>query len=263
MTAATAPIIAYDPPPPFDGMRVSEEDYWAYYSEEREPTWEWNDGVLEEKGVSDHLTFKVFDWFVQLLIDYLREHPGTERVGLEMAFRLAMPRKTTIRRPDYALIMSDNPRPIGGLDRSYRGIYDLCIEGLSDSDRETRDNDLIVKRAEYAAVGVREFYVLHREARYRAFWRLNPRGVYEPLPVSAEGVVASELLPGFRWRLADLDRQPDLETLLDDPVYQGYVRKALQAARAQAEAERERAEYERERADRLAARLRALGIEPD
>ncbi len=83
MTAATAPIIAYEPPPPYDGMRVSEADYWAYYSEEREPTWEWNDGVLEEKGVSDHLTFKVVDWFVQLLIDYLRGHPGTERLRAE------------------------------------------------------------------------------------------------------------------------------------------------------------------------------------
>jgi hypothetical protein len=121
MTAALAPVINPDPPPPHDGMRVSEADYWAFYYEGPEETYEWNNGVLEEKGVSDHLTFLVYDWFLQLLIEYLRAHPIAERVGLETGFRLSLPAGTAIRRPDYALILHDNPRPIAGLGQQLQG----------------------------------------------------------------------------------------------------------------------------------------------
>ncbi len=249
MTVALAPVLAPEPPPARDGLRVSEAEYWTWYYEGPEETYEWNNGVLEEKGVSDHLTFQVFDWFVQLLIDYLRAHPIAERVGLETGFRLALPDKTAIRRPDYGLIRSTNPRPIAGTDNSYKGIFDLCIEGLSTSSRAQRDRDLVVKKAEYAAAGVGEYYILHHRAALRAFYRLGPKGLYEPIPASADGVLSSALLPGFRWRLADLDRQPALETLIDDPVYRGYVALGLQRARAAAAAERQRAEQaERERA---------------
>ncbi len=265
MTAALAPLfepgiepgIAPEPPPASDGLRVSEADYWAWYYEGPEETYEWNNGVLEEKGVSDHLTFQVFDWFVQLLIDYLRAHPIAERVGLETGFRLALPEKTAIRRPDYGLIRSTNPRPIAGTDNSYKGIFDLCIEGLSTSSRAQRDRDLVVKKAEYAAAGVGEYYILHHRAALRAFYRLGPKGLYEPIPPSADGVLSSALLPGFRWRLADLDRQPALETLIEDPVYQGYVALGLQRSRAETVSERARAEAERQRADSEQARAAA------
>ena len=249
MTAALAPVIAPEPPPARDGLRVSEADYWAWYYEGPEETYEWNNGVLEEKGVSDHLTFQVFDWFVQLLIDYLRAQPIAERVGLETGFRLALPDKTAIRRPDYGLIRNTNPRPIAGTDNSYKGIFDLCIEGLSTSSRAQRDRDLVVKKAEYAAAGVGEYYILHHRASLRAFYRLGPKGLYEPIPASADGVLSSALLPGFRWRLADLDRQPPIETLIDDPVYRGYVALGLQRARAETASEQARAEAERQRAD--------------
>lgn len=46
-----------------------------------------------------------------------------------------------------------------------------------------------------------------------------------------------------------MDRQPPMNALVTDPVYQGYVRLEYQR--------------ERQRAERLAARLRALGIDPD
>jgi len=79
-------------------MRVSEADYWAFYYEGPEETYEWNNGVLEEKGVSDRLTCLIYDWFLQLLIEYLRARPIAERVGLETGFWLALPGKTAIRR---------------------------------------------------------------------------------------------------------------------------------------------------------------------
>lgn len=272
------------PPEPYDGMPVSEADYWEHYYLGHDVTYEWNNGVLEEKGVSDHLTFRVFDWFIQLLIEFLRAQPIAERVGLEMGFRLRLPDKTVIRRPDHGLVLHDNPVPLQGLDQSYQGIFDLCLEGVSTSSRIMQERDTVVKKAEYAAGGVREYYLLHHTAELRAFYRLTDRGIYEPIPATPEGIVSSTVLPGFQWRLADLDRRPPLETLIADPVYQDFVllkvqreRQRADQAERQAEQERARAEQaerhatreraradqEQFRAERLAARLRALGLDPD
>jgi hypothetical protein len=266
-----------DPPEPYDGMPVSEADYWEFYYLGPEVTYEWNDGILEEKGVSDYLTFRVFDWFVQLLSEFLRAHPIADRVGLEMGFRLRLPDKVAIRRPDYGVVRHDNPAPLQGPVQSYRGIFDLCVEGVSTSTRAMQERDTVVKKGEYAAGGVREYYLLHHSTQLRQFYRLNEHGLYEPLPVAPDGIVRSEVLPGFRWRLDDLDRQPPLETLTADPVYQDYVwlhyqqeraraeqeRARAEQERARAEQERARAEQERARAERLATRLRALGVDPD
>ncbi|WP_328987094.1 hypothetical protein [Thiorhodovibrio winogradskyi] len=48
-----API---DPP---EGTPVSEEDYWAHYYE-HENGYEWNNGILEVKPVSDVLTAWIY-----------------------------------------------------------------------------------------------------------------------------------------------------------------------------------------------------------
>jgi hypothetical protein len=272
-------------------MPVSEADYWEFYYLGHEVTYEWNNGILEEKGVSDYLTFRVYDWFIQLLTEFLHTHPMADRVGLEMGFRLALPNKVAIRRPDYGVVRHDNPVLLTGLAQSYRGIFDLCIEGVSTSSKAMQERDTVVKKGEYAAGGVAEYYLLHHSPKIRQFYRLNAQGIYEPMPMAPGGIVRSEVLPGFQWRLSDMDRQPLLKTLTTDPVYQGYVRLEYQQEQQRAERERQRAEQaeqciqqERQRAEqaeqriqqeqarteqertqveRLAARLRALGIDPD
>jgi hypothetical protein len=257
------PALTTDPPEPYDGMPVSEADYWEFYYLGHEVTYEWNNGILEEKGVSDYLTFQVYDWFLRLLMEFLSAHPIANRVGLEMGFRLALPTKVVIRRPDYGVVLHGNPVPLAGPIQSYRGIFDLCIEGVSTSSQAMQERDTVVKKVEYAAGGVPEYYLLHHSPKLRQFYRLNARGIYEPLPIAPGGIVRSEVLPGFQWRLSDLDRQPSWEPLVNDPVYQGYVRLEYQQERQRAEQERQRAEQERQRAERLAIRLQALGIDPD
>jgi hypothetical protein len=283
-----------EPPEPYDGMPVSEADYWEFYYLGHEVTYEWNNGILEEKGVSNYLTFRVYDWFIRLLIEFLNAHPMADRVGLMMGFRLALSNKTVIRRPDYSVVRHDNPMRLLGPMESYPGIFNLCMEAVSTSSKAMQERDTVVKKVEYAAGGVREYYLLHHSPRLRQFYRLNTRGVYEPLPAAPGGILRSEVLPGFQWRLSDLDRQPALDALIDDPVYQQYVLLNLQQAQQRAEQaeqaeqgiqqerqraeqerqraeqaelcvqqERQRAEDERVRTERLAAQLRALGIDPD
>ena len=252
-----------EPPEPYDGMPVSEADYWEFYYLGHEVTYEWNNGILEEKGVSDYLTFRVYDWFIRLLIEFLNAHPMADRVGLMMGFRLALSNKTVIRRPDYSVVRHDNPMRLLGPMESYPGIFNLCIEGVSTSSQAMQERDTVVKKMEYAAGGVREYYLLHRSPKLRQFYQLSARGVYEPMPVAPGGIIQSTVLPGLQWRLDDLDRQPLLPTLTTDPVYQSYVRLEYQQERQRAEQERQRAEQERQRAERLAAQLRALGIDPN
>jgi hypothetical protein len=147
---------------------------------------------------------------------------------------------------------------------------------------------LITKRDEYAETGVCEYYILDCEGRDTTFYRSvrDPKSgkrVFELLPIGTDGVVRSETMPGFQFRLRDLYRQPSLKELVADEVYRGYVWLAYQAqqrraeqAEAEAAAERQRAEQaerraeqERQRAqaadqraEKYAAQLRALGLLP-
>lgn len=197
---------------------VSEDDYWRQYYLDAERRYEWNNGRLEEKPVSDQATYLVYLWFVELLRHYLREHPVGQLAALEMGFRLALPGRTVIRRPDLGLVLAANPAPLLPLDRSYHGVFDLCVEALSDEDRASIVRDMVTKKAEYAAAGVPEYYILHRTDGHLGFFSLSPSGLYQPI-APVDGVIQSRVLPGFQFRIDDLQRQPEPDRLLDDPVY--------------------------------------------
>jgi hypothetical protein len=96
----------------------------------------------------------------------------------------------------------------------------------------------------YAAGGVREYYILHREPEQTAFFRLGPGGVYRPIPPVA-GIVRSRVLPGFQFRVSDLVRQPGDEAMRDDPVYAGFVLPEWRETEQRAEAAEQRADAER------------------
>lgn len=263
----------HDAPSPYDGMAVSEEDYWRDYADWPDVTCEWHDGRLEIKGVSDWATILVFQWFTGLICYYLDSHGGGQLTNQELGFSFTLARQGTerrsIRRPDTAVILPGNPLWLQPRDRCYRGIFDLCLEALSDSDPQQKARDQVIKYREYAQVGVPEYYILAADLADCAFYRRNPQGLYQPILPDQEGVMASKALPGLRWRWSDLTRQPALEALLADPVYRDYVLPEFSQARAdraaallRAEQATRRVEQEAARAERLAERLRQLGSDP-
>ncbi len=236
-----------------DGRYVSEEEYWAKYYDQSDFHYEWNDGRLEEKPVGDYAQFRLYLWFLELLKDFLQVNPIARMIGLEMGFRMALPTKTTIRKPDLGVVLSSNVVPLGDKDRSYKGIFDICIESISDSSRAEVERDTKVKFQEYAAGGVQEYYILDERGRETEFYRLNPRGVYVPIkPV--HGVIHSTVLTGFQFRLADLYRLPQPPDLIGDPIYQTFASPFLRAERLIAEQEAARAEQEAARAEQEATR---------
>ncbi|WP_462322224.1 Uma2 family endonuclease [Halochromatium sp.] len=260
-----------------DGRLVSEAEYWQDWYDAADLSYEWNNGRLEEKPVSDFETFQVYLWFLELLRHYLRLQPVGKLVALEMGFRLSLRSGTVIRKPDLAVVLDTNPVALDLTDSSYHGVFDLCVEALSTEKPAYVHRDLVVKKAEYAAAGVPEYYVLHREHGNLAFYGRTRGGVYSPLPIEGSGderLVRSRLLPGFQFRINDLIRRPDLDAIRRDPIYSDFVlpewtlaeqakaqaeQAQAQAEQAKAQAEQAQAQAERERDEaRAAAQHEAL-----
>ena len=259
---APAPLSAPDPaetpilPVSHDGRRVSEEEYWRDYYLESDIHYEWNNGILEEKPVSDAETIAVYHWFLGLLLHYLQTHPIARLVALEFGCRLALPTGTVIRKPDFAVVRNDNLEPLLPLDASYRGVFDLCVEALSDKERHGIERDTRVKKAEYAAAGVPEYYILHREPERLAFFTRTPSGIYVPLE-QEDGTIRSRVLPGLRFRPVDLIRRPEYATLRNDPVYADFVLPGWHAAEQRADAVAQELQAARKQAADEVRRARA------
>lgn len=79
-----------------------------------------------------------------------------------------------------------------------RQIPTIAIEFVSASSRDWR-RDYIEKRAEYAAAGVKEYWVIDRFEREMTVFRGE-----QVLVVAADGVYETPLLPGFTLPLAKL-----------------------------------------------------------
>lgn len=256
MVPPPAPV-AEPQSPSDDGLLVSERAYWTGYYLGSARHYEWNNGRLEKKPVSDCETWRVYLWLLELVHHYLRTQPVAQVIGLEMGFRLPLPTGTVIRRPDFGVVRNDNGQPLLPLDVSYHGVFDLCVEALSDQDHRSIERDVIVKKAEYAAASVPEYFIVHRELARQAFFRLGSDGVYVPI-APVDGVVRSMVLPGLQFRLRDLQDQPGPEALCQDPVYAAFVlpgwreleqRAREEAADAEAEAEAQARLEEAARAD--------------
>ncbi|MCP4696001.1 MAG: Uma2 family endonuclease, partial [Gammaproteobacteria bacterium] len=228
---------------------MTEAEYWDKYYEYPDMVFEWNNGCLEEKPVSDALTFMTYEWFWELLRHYLRTEPIAKTTGLEMGFNLALPRKkNTVRRPDLGIVLNSNPVPLLPTDKSYNGTYDLCIEAVSDSKKTDITRDTEVKNKEYAKTGVREYYILDGHDRYSGFYRLGAGGVYVPLPAK-NGIVKSTVLPGFQFRTEDLYRCPPPVEMARDSVYQNFVLPGYITALQKADEAEQRAKEAEQRAE--------------
>jgi Uma2 family endonuclease len=249
---------------------VTQGEYWEKYYETPDVTYEWNNGYLEKKAVSDLLTISMYKWFFKLLEYYLETHQIAQSVPLEMGFPLVLPQKTEIRRPDLGVVLNSNPVPLKPEDRSYKGTFDLCIEAISDSSTKDIKRDTEEKKANYAQAGVKEYYILDGHDRYLEFYRLSASGVYVPIKPGRGKVIQSTVLPGFQFRVEDLFNKPSPDEMIENLVYQGFVlpgyreeKLARLKAEMQAQIANEQIEVEKRLRQQLAEKLRSLGIEPD
>lgn len=248
MKAPAQELVVADETGSEEGRAVSEELYWAEYYDRGDFSYEWNNGILEVKPVSDYAQFRLYLWFISLIHDFLHVQPIGRMIGLDTGFRMELPHRTTIRKPDLGVVLNSNPVALGDKDRSYHGIFDLCIESLSDSDKREVERDTKTKKEEYAQAGVTEYFILDENGRETMFYRLNEKGVYVPIQPH-NGVIQSSVLQGFQFRVADLYRLPEPPQLINDAVYNSFASPFVRAERLLREQEQQRAEEERRHAE--------------
>jgi hypothetical protein len=229
--------------------KITKDEYWEKYYDNPEVTYEWNNGELEEKGVSDTVTMSMADWFYELLGYYLKTHPIATKTFLEMGFNLTLSQKDQVRRPDFGIVLNTNPIPLKPLDKSYQGTFDLCIEALSNSKVTDIKRDTEDKWLEYAQGGVKEYYILDGHNRYTAFYHLNKQGVYVPIKSKKGGIIQSIELPGFQFRISDLSNRPSPEQMIDNPVYQGFVLPGYSKAKQQAQEAKQQVQEAKQQAE--------------
>ena len=247
-------------------IKVDEAEYWEKYAEDVDENYEWNDGYLEVKPVSDILTNTIHDWFTKLIDYYLTTHRNGQKIFLEMPFRLPLPYKTVARKPDYGVVLHSNPVPleVNKKIHSYQGICDLCVEALSDTKQEHIERDTKMKYQEYAAGGVKEYYILYaNDDALMSFYRLNAQGVYAPIKPGADGLIQSSVLPGFQFRPEDLHRRPEQKEMACDPVYEKFVFPDYKKVLLEKEQERQEKELALQKVAKMAEQLQKLGIDPD
>jgi len=248
--------VSYSPP------RVTEAEYWETYYNYPDKVYEWHNGELEEKTVSEHVTYLTHDWFSELLNHYFRVHPIAKPAGLEMGFRLILPDEVDIRRPDLGVVLNNNPVPLLPDDCSYKGIFDMCIEAISESTAAELKRDTVTKKAEYAKNGVKEYFILDGNRRHTYFYYLDAKGVYLPHKPLQGDIIRSKVLPGFQFRITDLYQKPSPEGMINDPVYQefvlpGYTKEKLARQKAEQQAEKAEQLAQKEKLARQKAEQRA------
>lgn len=253
----------FEPSPPNDwssphnGKRVSEAEYWEEYYE-HEASFEWNNGILEEIPRPHVESVEAYIWILLLLGEYLRANPIGRLMTLRMGFKIkAHERVLAIRKPDIGVFLFSNPIPMIPGSQFYQGAFDLCIEFLSFGELSEVERDTVVKKREYEQGKVSEYFILDSRGKETVFYTLNAKGRYERMPTEG-GVVASKVLPGFQFRIEDVDTLPDQTLLMDDPVYSSYVLLDHQAERRAREADRQAREAAEQRILELEAQLKAM-----
>ena len=255
------PVIEFeiDEPQSKDGLTVDETTFWADYYEDPNFKYEWNNSKLEEIPMSSVYGMICSDWFITLIKAFLKSNNIDYIIFNDFGFKLNLPQKTVIRRPDYSFILGEKAVNCDLEATSYKGIYDICIEILSHSKPQYIEKDTVDKKLEYCQGKIKEYYIIDQAKKHTIFYRLNKKGFYTQIKPK-NGIIHSEVLPGFQFRLNDIYKQPNNSVLMNDPVYQSYVEVELQQERKAKEAALALAEQERIAKERLEQLLRDKGI---
>jgi Uma2 family endonuclease len=105
--------------------------------------------------------------------------------------------ESTYREPDVVLALSEHR---DWLQDKYATGADLVVEVLS----QDRDRDLVMKRREYAAAGIREYWVVDPRDDRVAVLVLRDGEYVVHGEAEKTGVVTSATLPGFRIDVAEM-----------------------------------------------------------
>jgi Uma2 family endonuclease len=178
---------------------------------------EWADEDTFAEWVDGEVTLLTTTALHQLISGFLfraiTEFVEAKDLGVVLfaPFLMRLSTRRTGREPDILFIAKDRMDRIRGswLD----GPADLVVEVVSD---ESRKRDREVKFDEYAAAGVREYWLIDALRMQADVFILGPAGHYVPAPVNDQGLIQSVVLDGLtldvRWLWQD--PKPTLKNML-------------------------------------------------
>jgi len=153
------------------------------------------DGSLEEEEEVGALHEAVAAWFVWLLKTWLMSRRGLVLTS-DARFGVSARRG---RKPDISVYFAGRRPPAHGLVTTPP---DIMIEVVSPRPKDAR-RDRVEKTNEYAAFGVRFYWIVDPALRSFEIFELGPDGRYVKAVSAGEGVVAG--VPGCEGLVLDLD----------------------------------------------------------
>jgi Uma2 family endonuclease len=190
------------PPPTEHRLRMSYEEWLAWDgSSGRQTEWVGGEVIVFMPPKLAHQDLLLF--LAELLVRFVRRR----RLGrvFVAAIEMKLSSQKASREPDILFLATEHLHRV--TPERIDGPADLAVEIVSD-DSVTRDKR--DKRAEYAAAGIPEYWILDpRPGRQRAeFLRLGPDGEYHEGPRDEAGHYHSAVLAGFWLDPAWLWQQP-------------------------------------------------------
>lgn len=175
-------------------LRTLTEDEWAALDEDT--LGELVDGMLVEEEVPDFAHEVVVFWLSAMLAEWIARNGGIAG-GSGAKFIV---RKGRGRRPDLFVFLPNGRRP--PKRGATRVPPDVMVEVISGSPQDVR-RDRIQKMDEYAAFGVRWYWLVDPTARTLEIYERTPDGPYLRVRGASDGRV--EAVPGFDGLVLDLD----------------------------------------------------------
>lgn len=151
---------------------------------------EYKDGFVEVLPTPTMAHQFIVLYLYRLLNDYVLAH----RLGWVLVAPLPVRlRPRVYREPDVVFLSADRPERLA---EDYPDGADLVMEVVSGG-REDRRRDWVVKRAEYAAAGISEYWIIDPDERIITVLRLEGGEYVEQGRFTDEAEAPSALLPGF------------------------------------------------------------------
>jgi Uma2 family endonuclease len=198
-------------------LHMSYEDFLAWSDPEALAEWVRDEVIMATPPSYRHQN--IARWLTNLLSGFAE----TRGLGAICQAPFQMRLEETGRAPDILFVANAN---LSRLKPDYLdGPADLVVEVLAP---DTIGRDRGEKFYEYAAAGVREYWLINPLSDQAEFYQLDAQGNYQQVPLS-EGVYHSAVLPGFWLRAAWLWQQPRpyIEPILLDIAGADYANRLL------------------------------------
>ena len=151
---------------------------------------EWVDGLVVQMSPASTRHQRIGRFIIALISRYLEDRPVGEL--FYESFQMKTGPGLPGREPDVVFVTDENLHRLR--DSYLDGPGDLVVEIVS---LESESRDRIDKKREYAAGGVREYWLIDPIREQTYFYVLGDDGVYE-IPDLDNGMFASRVVPGLR-----------------------------------------------------------------